>query len=89
MKYVVVDVRVAQARGGEFQWCDIDQSDGVAKRSKWFRVQPHEQRRFYGSEVDAQLGETDEFLAAKEEAEYEDNTYSKQEVRLRTFSLSF
>lgn len=49
-------------------------------------LQPHEQRRFYDNEVDTQSSETDEFVAAKEEAKHEeDNAYSKQEVRLRTF----
>lgn len=59
-----------------------DQSDSES--------QPHEQRRFYDNEVDARSTETDEFVAAKEEVEHEeDNTYFEQEVRLRTFSLSF
>ena len=53
-------------------------------------LQPHEQRQFYDNEVDAQSSETDEFVVAKEEVEHEeDNTYFEQEVRLRTFSLSF
>ena len=53
-------------------------------------LQPHERRRFYDDEVDAQSSETDGFVAAKEEAEHEeDNAYFEQEVRLRTIQLSF
>ena len=39
-------------------------------------LQPHEQRQFYDNEVDVQSSETNEFVAANEEAEHEeDNTY--------------
>ena len=59
-----------------------DQSDN--------ELHPHERRQFYDDEVDAQSSDTDGFVAAKKEAEHEeDNAYFEQEVRLQTIQLSF